>query len=209
MLSFQTVLPDTLELLKRLMDVPLLSPLRLVGGTSLALQYGHRRSVDLDLFGDLEEDTEKVTAAISDVGNVIQGICSKSIKTYRIDGVKTDFVNYNRYPWIDDAVTEEGIRLASPRDIAAMKINAVMGRGSRKDFTDIYMLLQHFSLDEIMDFYKKKYPEHSEFRALLSLTYFEDAEIQPMPDMFINVKWDEMKRCITEAVENYNTIHLR
>lgn len=91
MLSLQTVLPNTLELLKKLMEVPLLSPLRLVGGTALALQYGHRRSIDIDLFGDLEEDTDKVTTAIASVGNVVQGICSDQIKAYRIDGIKTDF----------------------------------------------------------------------------------------------------------------------
>ena len=61
MLSFQTVLPDTLELLKELMRQPLLSQMRLVGGTSLALQYGHRRSVDLDFFGSTTEDVEELT----------------------------------------------------------------------------------------------------------------------------------------------------
>lgn len=61
MLSFQTVLPDTLELLKELVRQPLLSQMRLVGGTSLALQYGHRRSVDLDFFGSTTEDVEELT----------------------------------------------------------------------------------------------------------------------------------------------------
>ena len=201
MLAFQTVLPHTLELLRRVMAVPLFAPLRLVGGTALALQLGHRRSIDLDFFGELEPDTGKVTEVLYGVGNVVPGTCSTKIKTYRIDGIKTDFVDYSRYPWIDEGVIEDGIRMASPRDIAAMKVNAIMGRGSRKDFVDMYMLLQHFSLSEILSFYKAKYPEHSEFRALLSLTYFEDAEPQPMPDMLIDTSWDEMKPCILKQVE--------
>lgn len=173
MLSFQTILPHTLELLKQIMSIPLFGSLRLVGGTALALQ-------------------------------IVRGACSQNIKTFRIDGVKIDFVNYSRYPWIDDPVVEDGICLASPKDIAAMKINAVMGRGSRKDFVDIYFLLQHYSIDEILDFYQQKYSEASIFRALLSLTYFNDAEPQSMPEMLEDVEWDEIKQTILEAVKDYN-----
>lgn len=75
-----------------------------------------------------------------------------------------------------------------------MKINAVEGRGSRKDFVDIYFLLQHYPLHEIMQFYKQKYPEHSFFRALMSLTYFEDAEQQMMPVMLSDISWEEIRQ---------------
>ena len=81
-------------------------------------------------------------------------------------------------------VEDGGIRLASPRDIAAMKINAIEGRGTRKNFIDIFFLLQHYSLEELLGFYQQKYPEHSIFRALMSLTYFIDAEEQNMPTMY-------------------------
>ena len=94
-------------------------------------------------------------------------------------------------------------RLASDKDIAAMKINAIIGRGTRKDFIDLYVLLQHYSLSQIMDFYKRKYPEFSEYRALLSMTYFDDAEMQDMPRMFIDTPWEEMKKTIVEAVKRY------
>ena len=85
-----------------------------------------------------------------------------------------------------------------------MKINAVEGRGSRKDFIDIYMLLQHYTLGELLDFYQKKYPNYSFFRALLSLTYFDDAESQAMPKMFIPQTWDKMKSYISNKVKGYN-----
>lgn len=204
MLSFQTVLPDTLELLKRLMREPLFSSLRLVGGTALALQYGHRRSIDLDMFGLLEPDTEKVTAALASMGEVTVGACSDRIKNYRINSIKVDLIDYSRYEWLEAPIVEDDIRLASPKDIAAMKVNAIEGRGSRKDFVDMYFLLQHYTLDEIIGFYKLKYPEHSEYRAMLSLTYFEDAEAQPMPQMFDGTQWETMKRHILKAVEDYN-----
>ena len=204
MLSYQTIKPDTLELLKRLMAEPLFSQTRLVGGTALALQLGHRSSIDLNLFGTIEEDTELTTEVLERIGSTIPGKCSARIKTYHVCGVKTDFVGYDRYPWIDSPVLEDGLRLASPKDIAAMKVNAIQGRGTRKDFVDMYFLIQNYGLNQVMQFYKAKYPEYSEYRAMLSLTYFEDAEQNPMPEMFVDVSWEEMKQDILKAVEVYN-----
>ena len=201
MLSFQTVEPHTLELLRSLMALPLLSGTRLVGGTSLALQYGHRNSVDLDFFGSLDDDLIAFRDCLESISHVNVIKETKSIRIYDIDGVKIDFVDYSRYPWLADAVEEDGLRLASPKDIAAMKVNAIEGRGTRKDFVDIYFLLQHYSLNEILGFYQKKYPEHSLFRALMSLSYFDDAEKQMMPKMFASVTWDEMKAYIIKEVE--------
>ena len=201
MLSLQTVLPHTLELLRQLMAEPLLAKMRLVGGTSLALQYGHRHSVDLDFFGHLDEDTNTLRRCLERIGSVTPYKERNSIRIYEVEGVKIDFVDYSRYPWLTEPVNVDGLRLASPTDIAAMKINAIEGRGSRKDFVDIYYLLQHYSLGEILDFYKAKYSEHSVFRALMSLTYFDDAEKQNMPQMFAPESWEEMKAYILKEVE--------
>ena len=201
MLSYQTVEPHTLELLKKLMAEPSLTGMRLVGGTSLALQYGHRSSIDLDFFGTLDDDPLSIRECLEGIGHVSVLKETKTIRIYNLDKVKIDFVDYSRYQWLTEAVTEDGLRLASPQDIAAMKVNAIEGRGTRKDFVDIYFLLQHHSLDEILGFYQEKYPEHSVFRALMSLSYFEDAEKQMMPRMFSKVSWDEMKAHIIKEVE--------
>lgn len=201
MLSYQTIEPHTLELLKKLMAEPSLTGTRLVGGTSLALQYGHRSSVDLDFFGTLDDDPLSIRECLERIGHVGVLKETKTIRIYDLDKVKIDFVNYSRYQWLAEAITEDGLRLASPQDIAAMKVNAIEGRGTRKDFVDIYFLLQHYSLDDILGFYQEKYPEHSVFRALMSLTYFEDAEKQMMPKMFSKVTWDEMKAYIIKEVE--------
>ena len=203
MLSIQTIQPDTLELLKHLSAFPELSATRLVGGTALALQYGHRMSVDLDFFGQLPQDKEELIAIAKQVGEAVVLNKSNFILQMTINNVKVDFVDYSRYVWIDEPVKGDGFVLASDKDIAAMKVNAIMGRGTRKDFVDLFVLLQHYSLAEILDFYKQKYPEHSEYRALLSMTYFEDAEMQDMPKMFISAPWEEMKKSITQAVKAY------
>ena len=87
-----------------------------------------------------------------------------------------------------------------------MKINAAEGRGTKKDFIDIYFLLQHYSLSDILAFYSQKYPEYSKFRALMSLTYFEDAENQLMPKMFNHVSWETVKKEIDKAVKNYRDL---
>lgn len=203
MLSIQTVYPNTLELLKSLASQPVLAQTRLVGGTALALQYGHRQSIDLDFFGILPEDKEELVEMTKRVGNVLVTNRSKMILQTVINQIKVDFVDYSRYKWIDEPVLGDGFVLASDKDIAAMKVNAIIGRGTKKDFIDLYVLLQHYSLLEIMAFYKQKYPEFSEYRALLSMTYFEDAEMQDMPKMFIDTSWDTMKSTIIEAVKVY------
>ncbi|MBR0122498.1 MAG: nucleotidyl transferase AbiEii/AbiGii toxin family protein [Bacteroidales bacterium] len=208
MLSLQTVLPDTLELLKVLTRQPLLADMRLVGGTSLALQYGHRRSVDLDFFGHTTEDVDELTDMMHDCAdNVVRSNCTKRIKAYFLNNVKVDVVNYD-YKWIDEPVLEDGLRLASPKDIAAMKVNAVMGRGTKKDFVDVYFLLQHYSFEELIQFYLQKYTDGSEYRALLSMSYFADADPQPMPYMFQQVDWDTIKKEIRHQVQAYNNKQL-
>ena len=110
MLSFQTVEPHTLELLRNLMALPLSSETRLVGGTSLALQYGHRNSVDLDFFGSLDDDLLAFRDSLEGLSHVNVIKETKSIRIYDIDGVKIDFVDYSRYPWLTDAVEEDGLR---------------------------------------------------------------------------------------------------
>lgn len=188
--------------MKGLMAEQLFSSLRLVGGTALALQYGHRSSVDLDFFGTFDADDEDVKNVLRKHGDLLVIKESKNIKLYQLDGVKIDIVNYS-YPWLDAPIVVDGIVLATPRDISAMKINAIEGRGTKKDFIDIYFLLQHYSLKEILNYYQDKYPENSIFRALMSLTYFDDAEDQFMPKMFQDVSWDEIKRVVHDAVKKY------
>lgn len=205
MLSHKTIEPGTLELLKSLMLEPEFSQLRLVGGTSLALQYGHRVSIDLDFFGKIQTDDDTIKSILHKYGTLKVIKESANIKVYILNNIKIDIVNYN-YKWIDAPLIEEDIRLATPKDIAAMKVNAIAGRGSKKDFIDMYFLLQHYSLSDIISFYEEKYPESSVFRALMSLTYFEDAEEQIMPKIFSETSWDTIKEHIIKTVSKYKLL---
>ena len=114
------------------------------------------------------------------------------MSVYDLDQVKLDVVNYT-IPWIDNPIVEEGLVLASPKDIAAMKVNAIIGRGLRKDFIDLYFLLQHYSLNQILGYFCQKYPDVDNFIVLRSIMYFEDADRQRMPQMFDDTDWQTMK----------------
>ena len=203
MLLFKTIDTHTLELLKSLSAQPEMQGMRLVGGTALALQYGHRQSVDLDFFGTPAADQDEMLEMIERIGPYRLRNRTKNILQLIVNGIMVDIVDYSQYHWIDAPVCFEGITLASPKDIAAMKINDVEGRGTKKDFVDIYQLLQHYSLDDLLSFYSQKYPNHSLFRVLLSLNYFDDADPQAMPKMFSPASWEEMKACISSAVNSY------
>ena len=120
---------------------------------------------------------------------------SKNIHIYVLNEVKIDIVNYT-YPWLDDVVYKDGIRLASPRDIAAMKITAIEGRGTKKDFVDIYFFVEKVFIEKSIGFLFSKISDSSSFMAMKSLAYFEDAEEEPMPYMFVDVSWDEIKKSI-------------
>lgn len=202
MLHEKTVENSTLKLLKDLQTMPMLKNTRLVGGTALALQYGHRQSIDLDFFGSFTSDNDELVENMRQLGSVRIISMKPNIKVIILNGVKIDIVNY-KYRWIDEAVKENDLSLASPKDISAMKVNAIEGRGTKKDFIDLYFLLQHYSLNEILGFYALKYPDNSSFRALMSMGYFDDAEPQPMPKMLANVSWNEIKSHIKNTLTAY------
>ena len=170
MLQTQTVVPDLLELLKKLMDEKIFSSFNLVGGTSLALQMGHRNSVDIDLFGNAEIEVDLFIDKLSTFGEVVVTQSTKNILITKIDDIKVDFVNY-KYPLLTDILVKDNIRMLSFKDIAAMKLNAIAGRGSKKDFIDLYFLLKEFSLQEILSFYGRKYHDGSLFMVGLKIVF--------------------------------------
>lgn len=200
MLHYTTIDNPTLELLKRLLAVPDFRNMYLVGGTSLALQIGHRKSIDLDLFGTVDSDDIAISQILNSFGETRLIKNTLNIKIYVVNGVKVDIVNYP-YPWIQAPCKDDQLRLAGKKDIAAMKLAAITGRGSKKDFIDIYFLFQEFSLHEILEFYKEKYHDGSAFLVLKSLTYFDDAEKEPQPFMLKKINWDQIKKSIVNSVD--------
>lgn len=204
MLQTQTVSTELLELLKSIMNSAFFSDYILVGGTALALQFGHRNSVDLDFFANKEIDEDKILEELKKLGKVQKISGSRSVLICSINGIKVDFVNH-RYPFLDRSIVIDSVRMASPKDISAMKLNAIEGRGTKKDFIDLYFLLEKFSLNEMIAFYNEKYIDHTDFMMLKSLTYFVDADIFPQPEMFSTFDWDE---CKAKIISEYLKLNL-
>ncbi len=201
MLHTETVLTSTLDLLKSLQALPQTSTMRLVGGTALALLIGHRKSVDLDLFGSFDASTS-FRPSLLKCGYSVDGAESGTVQSLRVNDVKVDFVNYP-YPWLDEAVREDGVVLAGLEDIAAMKLSAAANRGRKKDFVDMAFLFDKFSLKELFDLYQRKFSVREYSFALRGLTYFDDAEADPMPEMIARMTWAEVKHKIEVTVRQF------
>jgi hypothetical protein len=209
MLHTQTVTGATLGLLKRLMARPELAQFALVGGTNLSLRLGHRKSIDLDLFTNAPFDTQILAATLPAVFPQTEVVSLSDIMLFLyIEDIKTDMVSLP-YPWLQSFDVVEEIRLASLPDIAAMKLSAIARRGVKKDFWDIAVLLDHYSLDEMLDFYRRKYTSHDIFHLLRSLVYFEDAEAQKDPDPLDNTTWKQVRKKVEVAVQRYVDRNLR
>ncbi len=204
MLFLETIEAQALSLLKRLQALPELADTRLVGGTALALQLGHRISVDLDIFGKWDYSKD-LSLVLSSVGFVEKesGTPDGRMAFFFIDGVKVDCISYEMYEWLEPPVVDECVRLAGIKDIAAMKLNAITNRGARKDFIGLARLLEEYSLMEMFEWYRQKYPDANPALALRSLSYFVDAETMPMPRMIIPLDWSSVKERIRSAVRDF------
>lgn len=201
MLQFQTVESNTLELLRSLMQKEYLNSFVLVGGTALALQLGNRKSIDLDLFSNTDfSSNELLISLLDDYQIVVTNQLPKTLIS-TINHIEVDFIKFH-YPFIRPFVVIDNIRMASIEDIAAMKLDAITGRGSKKDFYDLFFLLQRYSMDELFSFYTEKYPHQTTFHVARSLTYFEDAEIQPNPVVFDKtITWEVVKQKIISSIQ--------
>lgn len=177
----------------------------LAGGTALALYFGHRFSVDLDWFAEKFEYTLSFRRRLEKLGRL--GIESESENTFNgtLNGVKVSFFEYP-YPLIAPKISfKENAELAGLPDIAAMKLEAIGTRGSYKDFIDAYFLLQRYSVEELLSFVRKKFSgiDYNEAHLLKALTYLDDATGTEMPELILQVSWQEVTDTIRRKVENY------
>lgn len=202
MLQTRTVEPGTLGLLKQLMAMDLLRSFYLVGGTSLALQLGHRLSIDLDLFTTEDFDKEELFHVLSaHFDYVILESEGPSMLITNINQVKVDFVKMS-YPILFDPLEIEAVRMLDIRDVAPMKLKAIAQRGSKKDFYDIYFLLDYLSLSEMLQLFSNKFKQQEIFHIIKSLIYFEDAEKYPDPITFDKgITWADVKYKVSKAVQ--------
>ena len=188
------------------MKIPSLKPFSLVGGTALALRYGHRSSEDLDLFYHEKFSQSEIIKDLE--GTFKQRFVYKQEHTTFgifcfIDEIKVDIVHYPHFP-IASIESEDEIRFYSSADIAAMKIQAILGRGKKKDFWDLHELFKHYSLQQIMDWHKQKYPNQMLAISIPNaITYFVDADESETPVSFKKQTWEMVKKDISRVVREY------
>lgn len=186
MLQTTTVATSTLELLNRLQGESLLRTIRLVGGTALSLQIGHRISDDLDLFSVEPIDGISIQTMLIDKYGFVPSIISENTLIGIINGVKIDVI-YHPFPWLENAIEDEGFRIAALADIAAMKMHAIINSGKRpKDFVDIAFLSMYFSYNKIKELLIKRYPAYDPIMADRAMVYFDDIDSELVPEIKMN-----------------------
>jgi hypothetical protein len=176
----------------------------LAGGTALALQLGHRVSLDLDFFRHGEFDETALRVSLADVGHLEVQSMSAGTLHARLKGVWLSF-RRSEVPFLYGPVVYRGLQLADVRDIAAMKVIAAAGRGSKKDFIDLHAYFETgATFGDLMAVVQRRYrdTEFNSMHLLRSLVYFADAEAEPMPRMLSRVAWPQVRRRLESEARN-------
>jgi predicted nucleotidyltransferase component of viral defense system len=195
MLRIETVEPRTLSILKELMQVAALNDFHLVGGTALSLLYGHRMSVDLDLFSNKPFENSVIIDALK---NKFQEAFTQEDKHERFG------IFCYPHPMIRSVYEQEGIRFFSTEDIIAMKVQAILGRGKKKDFWDVAELLNHFPVQDFIDFHKEKYvTQHLLISVPQALSFFMDADESENPISLKQQTWESVQAFIAKKVSDF------
>ena len=209
MLQKGSVSEKLLTLLRKLQSERIFKDFFLVGGTALALQMGHRKSDDLDLFTQKELQIPEISKYLKQHHGGRYQILNSQNMVYQvmIDGIKVDFVHHP-FELVEAAFHEDKIVFLGKKDIAAMKLHAIETSGDRaKDFIDIYFLLKEMPLFKMFEYYQKKYATENIFNAKRSLGFFEDVPEEGWKEVrMINRKIaiSEIKQTILDAVQEFN-----
>jgi predicted nucleotidyltransferase component of viral defense system len=193
------VIPDEMrKLLEFISRQECFTRFYLAGGTGLALQIGHRRSVDLDFFSEKDQvlwDTrQEILKAFSPLAlQVIENVDGNLLLL--VNGIQTGFFFSYGYPLLEPASTLDGIHLASIIDIALMKLDDLVRRGSRKDFYDVYMITRHIPLSELLRLGIEKYPQVRDFAFMVleGMVMYENAERDRQPELCVDVSWEQVR----------------
>ena len=201
----ETVDNATLELIVKLQSTDYLKGFFLVEGTALSLQFGHRKSVDIDLFSNFNFDAQQILEQISyDFQFKVFYTAANTLKG-SINNIQVDILSHRDQYIAEQGITDR-ISMLSLQDISAMKLNAIATSGQRvKDFIDVYYLLDKFNINDIVGFYKRKYSQENDLNILKSLIYFEDVDLSDWPVMIKEpkLKWSIVKKRIIKVVADY------
>lgn len=206
MLRIETVEPHTFSVLKKLMQISELQDFALVGGTALSLLYGHRMSVDLDLFSNKPFENHVIVNALQNQFGASFDNRSTNPKFgifCFVDEVKVDIVRHP-YPIIRPDLLIDNIRMFSTEDIIAMKVQAILGRGKKKDFWDVAELLKHYPMSDFINLHKEKYSTQNLYITVpQAIIYFADADESEDPICLQNQSWNNVKDFISRKVSEY------
>lgn len=205
MLHKETITPILFEVLKALMSIRHLDSFRLVGGTAIALQLGHRKSIDIDLFSN---ETVNKQILVRELGNKfpeIEFFVSDDSIVTRIHGIKIDIYDQWMIPFKEPPIYEEGIRIASLKDLAAFKLTAFTERRDKKDYIDLFFLFEKFGGLSLLKDYKMYNPLLSPKSLMFALTEVSTAEqnSSPMPDMLLEAPWSKINDTLLLAAKEY------
>jgi hypothetical protein len=191
----EAISASTGKTLRALSEAKLLDRFYLAGGTGLALRLGHRLSLDLDFFAPEPFEEEIVLQQAQKLPGF--ALVTKGPQTLHttIQGTKVSFLGY-AYPLLFPLTQFLDVQVADARDIACMKLSAIAGRGTRRDFVDLYVCAREFGPGELLQLFDRKYSQtrYNRLHVLKSLTFFADAEKDPMPNMLAPLDWEELKR---------------
>lgn len=203
MLRTQTVEEGTLALIKKFMADPKLQEFNLVGGTALALQIGHRISIDIDLFSTTSFNAPEIATHLKTAYNAVQPRTLTNAVFCFINDIKIDLISH-QYPLVADIDVFEDIRMVSLKDIGAMKLNAIYGNGTRlKDFVDMYFLLEKFSLDDLLKACHQKYPDIDTRMAKQALIHYDDINFSvPIHYTGKGIMWTVVAERLKKAYQN-------
>ncbi len=174
----------------------------LAGGSALALHLGHRYSLDFDFFTPKPFEAKDLAIELGKLGNFKKETIKAETILGSFNGVKFSLFHYS-YPLVKEKHPFLNLQVADSADIGAMKLAAIVDRGTKRDFIDLYFIAKEkYSLEKILKFYDKKYRKLAEniYSLLKSLRYFEDAEESAMPRMIKKVSWEEVKRFFEKEV---------
>ncbi len=197
-----TILEETHKLLNSFNEDSLPQDTYLAGGSAISLQLGHRKSIDLDFFTRHEFNEDQWIQKLEKSYSL--ELFSKDWQTIigDIESVKFSLFYY-KYPLIKNLTPFENIKLASLEDLAAMKLDTVMSRGTKRDLVDIYFLAQKFGLDNLYKFYNQKFGnfEKREIMIKKALIYFDDAENDVEPNILVEFNWNGLKKYFVKNVK--------
>ena len=181
--------------LRDLHSLPILTPFYLAGGTGLALRLGHRRSVDLDFFLGEDFNEDSVLQKLQHLEGFDLTAKAPGTVYASIRKTKVSFIAY-AYPILFPFQPFLGVNVADSRDIGCMKISAIASRGTKRDFVDLYCLALEYGLKQLLEWFTTKFSQsnYSIPHILKSLSYFEEAEQDPMPHMLMSLSWEEVKQ---------------